>query len=289
MDTFLLDPLLRAFLAEDLEHGDITTEAIFAPEDRAQAAFIARHPMTVVGMEIVAARVFRLLDPSVACTAAMADGSHADTGDQLLRLSGPTRALLRGERVALNLVQRLCGIATLTAAFVEAVNGTGATIVDTRKTTPGLRLLEKYAVRAGGGRNHRYSLSDGVLIKDNHIAACGSITEAVRRVRAQVPHTINVEVETDTLGQVEECLACGVGVIMLDNMDAATMRRAVALIAGRARVEASGGVTLSTVRAIAETGVDIISIGGLTHSARACDIGMDWRGEVADLTMRRAG
>ena len=278
MDTFLLDPILRAFLREDLEHGDITTEAIFGPQDRARASFIARHPMTVVGMATVAARVFSLLDATVSCTGPMADGSRVEAGAELLTISGATRTLLRGERVALNLVQRLCGIATLTTAFVDQIAGTRARIVDTRKTTPGLRLLEKYAVRASGGHNHRYSLSDGVLIKDNHIAACGSITEAVRRVRLKVPHTINVEVETDTLAQVEECLTCGVGVIMLDNMDLATMRQAVAMINGRALVEASGGVNLQTVRGIAETGVDIISVGALTHSARACDIGMDWRG-----------
>ncbi|MDR2549014.1 MAG: carboxylating nicotinate-nucleotide diphosphorylase [Desulfobulbus sp.] len=278
MDTFLLDPLLHRFLAEDLEHGDITTEAIFSPSDRARACFISREPMTVVGLETVAARVFRLLDPNVACTGAVADGSRVEQGEVLLRLSGATRTLLRGERVALNLAQRLCGIATLASAFADAVKHTKAEIVDTRKTTPGLRLLEKYAVRASGGaHNHRYSLSDGVLIKDNHIAACGSITEAVRRVRARVPHTINVEVETDTLAQVEECLACKVGVIMLDNMDPTTLRQAVATIAGRAIVEASGGVNLDTVRGIAEAGVDIISVGALTHSARACDIGMDWR------------
>jgi len=278
MDTFLLDPILQAFLREDLEHGDITTEAIFGPQDRAQASFVARHPMTVVGMATVAVRVFSLLDVTVSCTGPMADGSRVKAGTELLTISGATRTLLRGERVALNLVQRLCGIATLTTAFVDQIAGTRARIVDTRKTTPGLRLLEKYAVRASGGHNHRYSLSDGVLIKDNHIAACGSITEAVRRVRLKVPHTINVEVETDTLAQVEECLTCGVGVIMLDNMDLATMRQAVAMINGRALVEASGGVNLQTVRGIAETGVDIISVGALTHSARACDIGMDWRG-----------
>lgn len=277
MDTFLLDTLLRRFLAEDLEHGDITTEAIFSPADRARAVLVARHPMTVVGIETVAARVFRLLDPTVACTGAVTDGSRVETGAELLAIGGATRTLLRAERVALNLVQRLCGIATLTSAFADAVKHTKAKIVDTRKTTPGLRLLEKYAVRVSGGHNHRYSLSDGVLIKDNHIAACGSITEAVCRVRARVPHTINVEVETDTLAQVEECLACGVRVIMLDNMDLATMRQAVDLIAGRAIVEASGGVNLDTVQGIAETGVDIISVGALTHSARACDIGMDWR------------
>ncbi len=277
MDTFLLDNALRTFLAEDLEHGDITTEAIFTPQDRSQACFMARHSMVVVGMESVAARVFSLLDPQIICTGAMTDGSRVEAGAELLSFSGATRTLLRGERVALNLVQRLCGIATLTAAFVEAVQGLAVKIVDTRKTTPGLRMLEKYAVRAGGGHNHRYSLSDGVLIKDNHIAACGSITEAVQRVRLQVPHTINVEVETDTLAQVQECLACKVGVIMLDNMDLATMRQAVELIDGRALVEASGGVNLATVRGIAETGVDIISVGALTHSAKACDIGMDWR------------
>ena len=277
MDTFLLDNILRAFLAEDLEHGDITTEALFTPEDRAQAVFIARHPMVVVGMAAVAARVFHLLDPTVSCTGAMADGSRVEAGAELLTLSGATRTLLRAERVALNLVQRLCGIAALTATFADQVAGTKAKIVDTRKTTPGLRLLEKYAVRSSGGHNHRYSLSDGVLIKDNHIAACGSITQAVQRVRSRVPHTINVEVETDTLAQVEECLACGVGVIMLDNMDLVTMRQAVQLINGRALVEASGGVNLQTVRSIAETGVDIISVGALTHSAKACDIGMDWR------------
>ena len=276
MDTFLLDTLLRNFLAEDLDHGDITTEAIFSPEDRAQARFVARQPMTVAGMENVAARVFRLLDPAVACTGAVPDGSRVDKDETLLLISGTTHTLLRGERVALNLVQRLCGIATLTSAFVDAVRHTKAKIVDTRKTTPGLRLLEKYAVRAGGGCNHRFNLSDGVLIKDNHIAACGSITEAVRRVRGRVPHTIHVEIEAETLAQVEECLACNVGVIMLDNMDLVTMRRAVELINGRAIVEASGGVNLETVRAIAETGMDIISVGALTHSARACDIGMDW-------------
>ena len=276
MDTFLLDPILRRFLAEDLEHGDITTDAIFAHSDRASASFIARHSMVAAGMGRVAARVFALLDSEVRCTEAATDGSKVDSRAVMLRISGPTRSMLRGERVALNLVQRLCGIATRTNTFVELVQDLPVVIADTRKTTPGLRLLEKYAVRAAGGRNHRYSLSDGVLIKDNHIAACGSITEAVRRVRTRVPHTIKVEVETTTLAEVEECLRLKVGLIMLDNMTPALMREAVALIAGRALVEASGGVNLDNVRAIAESGVDIISIGGLTHSAPACDIGMDW-------------
>ncbi len=277
MDSYLLDQILHRFLREDLEHGDITTSAIFSDEDTAQANFVARHAMVSAGMLRVAFRVFTLLDARIKCMGYEEDGGRPVKGDILLNLSGPTRALLRGERVALNLVQRLCGIATLTAQYVQAVAGLDVKIVDTRKTTPGLRMLEKYAVRAGGGYNHRYSLSDGVLIKDNHIAACGSITEAVKLARLAAPHTINIEVETDTLDQVAECLRCGVGVIMLDNMDTAAMKRAVSMIDGQAVVEASGGVTLKTVRAIAETGVDIISVGGLTHSAPSCDIGMDWQ------------
>lgn len=276
MDTFLLDEQLRGFLREDLEHGDITTEAIFSGSETASATLRAREPLIAAGMESVAARVFRLLDERLIFDQIAADGERKAAGDTLMTVSGPVRSLLRGERVALNLVQRLCGIATLTRNYVEAVQGLKAAIADTRKTTPGLRMLEKYAVRVGGGRNHRHSLSDGVLIKDNHIAACGSISEAVRRTRAVVPHTIAVEVETDTLAQVEECLRCGVQIIMLDNMDVLTLRQAVAMIAGRALIEASGRVNLNTVCAIAETGVDIISVGALTHSAPACDIGLDW-------------
>jgi len=182
--------------------------------------------------------------------------------------------LLQGERVALNLLQRMCGIATLTARYVAAVKGTRARVVDTRKTTPGLRVLEKYAVRVGGGTNHRTGLYDGVLIKENHIAAAGGITEAVRRARSYIPHTMKVEIETETLAQVAEALAAGADIIMLDNMELAAMREAVLLIGGKALVEASGGVNLETIRGIAETGVDIISVGALTHSARAMDISM---------------
>ena len=276
MDTFLLDDQLRRFLREDLEHGDITTDAIFAGQETGLATFVAREPLTAAGMERVAARVFCLLGGTLTFGRMAADGSRMESGDVLMTINGPVRTLLRGERVALNLVQRLCAIATLTHQYVDAVKGLDVVITDTRKTTPGLRMLEKYAVRAGGGRNHRYSLSDGVLIKDNHIGACGSITEAVRKTRAAVPHTIGIEVETDTLEQVQECLDCGVDTIMLDNMDLATMQEAVEMIDGRALVEASGGVNLQTVRAVAETGVNIISVGALTHSAPACDIGMDW-------------
>ena len=276
MDSFLIDKLLHDFLREDLEHGDITTEAIFSGAETAAAVMRARESLTAAGIQTVAARVFHLLDEQVHVAQMAADGEQVAAGETLLKISGPVRSLLQGERVALNLAQRLCGIAALTRKYVNAVQGLKAAITDTRKTTPGLRLLEKYAVRCGGGRNHRFSLSDGVLIKDNHIAACGSISEAVQRVRAAVPHTIAVEVETDTLAQVEECLRCGVQIIMLDNMDTATMRQAVAMIQGRTLVEASGGVNLRTVRAVAETGVDIISVGALTHSAPACDIGLDW-------------
>jgi len=277
MDTFLLDEQLRNFLREDLEHGDITTDAIFSDQETATVLIRAREPLVAAGMEQIAARVFRLLDERVVFSQATSDGQQVTSGEVLMTVSGSVRTLLRGERVALNLVQRLCGIATLTRQYVDAVQGLKASIVDTRKTTPGLRMLEKYAVRVGGGRNHRYSLSDGVLIKDNHIAACGSLRRAVEKARAAVPHTIAIEVETDTLEQVQECLECGAQIIMLDNMDLATMRQAVAMINGKAFIEASGGVNLDTVRGIAETGVDIISVGALTHSARSYDIGLDWQ------------
>jgi nicotinate-nucleotide pyrophosphorylase (carboxylating) len=276
MDTFLLDEQLRSFLREDLEHGDITTDAIFSDQETARVTLRARESLVAAGMEQVAVRVFGLLDKRLRFDQLIPDGEKAGSGQIMMSIRGSVRSLLRGERVALNLVQRLCGIATLTRQYVDAVQGFPVSIADTRKTTPGLRILEKYAVRVGGGINHRYSLSDGVLIKDNHIAACGSITEAVRKARAAVPHTIAVEVETDNLAQVEECLGCRVQIILLDNMDTDTMHRAVEMIQGRALVEASGGVNLSTVRAIAETGVDIISVGALTHSAPACDIGLDW-------------
>jgi nicotinate-nucleotide pyrophosphorylase (carboxylating) len=277
MDTFLLDEQLRNFLREDLEHGDITTNAIFSDQESATVALRAREPLIATGMEQVAARVFRLLDDRITYSQPIADGQRVDSGQVLMTINGPVRSLLRGERVALNLIQRLCGIATLTHQYVDAVQGLKVSIVDTRKTTPGLRMLEKYAVRVGGGKNHRYGLSDGVLIKDNHIAACGSIQRAVEKARAAVPHTIAIEVETDTLEQVQECLNCGVQIIMLDNMDLDTMRQGVALINGQALVEASGGVSLGTVWGIAKTGVDIISVGALTHSASACDIGLDWQ------------
>ncbi len=276
MEKQALHNAIRAFLQEDIGRGDITSEAIFDAHEGGTAKLVARQPLIAAGVASVAATVFTLQNENIVATDAVDDGIPIQPGETLLNVSGPVVDLLKAERTALNLLQRMCGIATLTRQFIEKVERYGVKITDTRKTTPGLRLIEKYAVRAGGGSNHRFNLTDGVLIKDNHIAACGSINQAVTQIRQQVPHTIRIEVETDTLDQVKECLECGVEIIMLDNMDVATMQEAVNLIAGRALVEASGGVTLENVENIAKSGVDLISVGALTHSAKACDIGMDW-------------
>jgi len=268
-----LDRIIENALLEDIHTGDITTLAV-VPEPRAATArLIAKEAMVLAGID-VAARVFHLLDNAVVFTPAFKDGDHLEPGDVLAEIVGKAAVLLQGERVALNLLQRMCGVATLTSRYVAAVEGTRARVVDTRKTTPGLRLLDKYAVRVGGGINHRTGLYDGVLIKENHIAAAGGITEAVRRARAYIPHTMKIEVETESLAEVGEALAANADIIMLDNMDLTTMAEAVRLIDGRALVEASGGVNLDSIRAIAGTGVDIISVGALTHSARAMDISM---------------
>jgi nicotinate-nucleotide pyrophosphorylase (carboxylating) len=273
MDEQFLRKSIEPFLAEDIGFGDLTSEAIFSPTQRGKAFFIAKGDFIAAGLEKVAPAVFHCQNHTIVCVG-VTDGTTVKTGDTILTAEGPVLDLLKAERVALNLIQRLCGIATLTANFVELVKGLPVMLVDTRKTTPGLRAMEKYAVRVGGGRNHRFSLADGVLIKDNHIAACGSIAEAVRMVRARVPHTCKIEVETETLEQVRECLECGVEVIMLDNMNLTLMQQAVKLVNHRALVEASGGVNLANIRKIAKTGVDIISVGALTHSAPASDISM---------------
>ena len=268
-----LDDIIKNALREDIHTGDLTTQAV-VPEPRAATArLVAKEALTVAGIS-VAARVFALLDTAIVFEACCRDGQILEKGAVLARMSGDAAQLLQGERVALNLLQRMCGIATLTSCYVQAVQGTKARIVDTRKTTPGLRVLEKYAVRIGGGINHRTGLYDGILIKENHIAAAGEISEAIRRARAYIPHTLKIEIETETVEQVQEALAAGADIIMLDNMDCDTMRHCVGLINGKALVEASGGVNLAKVRAIAETGVDIISIGALTHSPRAMDISM---------------
>lgn len=268
-----IDRIIGQALEEDIHTGDITTRAV-VPESRpAKARLIAKEELLLAGID-VARRVFASLDPQSVFNARFRDGDLLQRGDLIAEVTGDAFLLLQAERVALNLLQRMCGIASLTLRYVEAVAGTKARIVDTRKTTPGLRVLEKYAVRVGGGINHRTGLYDGVLIKENHIAAAGGITTAICRARAYIPHTLKIEIETETLTQVEEALAAGADIIMLDNMDCDSMRRAVQIVAGRALLEASGGVNLESVRSIAETGVDVISVGALTHSSRAMDISM---------------
>ncbi len=270
------EPLVRAALAEDIGPGDITTTLCVPADVWATATVLAKAPGVVAGLD-VCALAFRLLDSEVRWEAHVPDGSAMlDSRTALATVTGNARALLTAERVALNFLQRLSGVATVTARYVAAVAGTGARIVDTRKTTPGLRMLEKYAVRMGGGENHRLGLYDCVLIKDNHIQAAGGIGPAVAGARAHIPHTMKIEVETDTLAQVEEALAVRADIILLDNMDLETMRRAVTLIGGRAIAEASGGLSLDRVAAVAATGVQILSVGALTHSAPALDIGLDF-------------
>jgi nicotinate-nucleotide pyrophosphorylase (carboxylating) len=270
---FEIERIIRTALQEDIGLGDITTQATIAPGTMARAELVAKQDFVLAGID-VARQVFGQLDPSAAFEKLREDGQRVQRGDVLAWIKGDAAVLLQGERVALNLLQRMSGIATHTAAFVKELEGTGTAVVDTRKTTPGLRVLEKYAVRAGGGRNHRTSLYDGVLIKENHVAAAGGIAVAVARAREIAPHTLRIEVETRNLVEVEEALSANADVIMLDNMDLDTLRQAVALIDGRAITEASGGVTLETVRGIAETGIDFVSVGALTHSSPAVDISM---------------
>lgn len=277
MDSNILKKAIERFLQEDIGSGDLTSEAILTPDQGGTAEFVAKGSFVVCGIETVAALVFKTQNPAIAVVSASRDKTTASPGDILLTATGPVLDLLKAERVALNLVQRLSGIATLTARFVEKVKPLPVRILDTRKTTPGLRMLEKYAVRVGGGQNHRFNLADGVLIKDNHIRACVTIKNAVARMREKIPHTMKIEVEAATVEQVRECLSCAVDIIMLDNMAPAMMREAVNLVGGRAQLEASGGVTLDNVRQVAETGVDFISVGALTHSAPACDISMRLR------------
>ena len=273
----LIEPLVRAALVEDLGRaGDVTTEAIIPAEATARAAIVARQPGVVAGLDL-AALAFELIDPRLVFQAHVADGDAVKPGTELATISGPARGLLTGERVALNFLGRLCGIATATAAVVDAVRPHACRITDTRKTTPGLRAVEKYAVRAGGGSNHRFGLDDAVLIKDNHVAVAGGVAAAVQRARAAVGHLVKIEVEVDTLAQLEQALAAGAEVVLLDNMSLDDLRTAVALCKGRAITEASGGVTLETAPAIAATGVDLISLGWLTHSVRVLDLGLDYR------------
>ena len=269
-----LDRLLRAALAEDLGPGDITTEAVVDRAARARARVVGREPLVLSGSRPFI-RVFQLLDPELAVTAHCEDGARVAANQPLFTVYGSARAILSGERTALNLLQRLCGIATATRRMVEEIAGTGCRLLDTRKTTPLWRCWEKAAVRDGGGGNHRFGLFDGILIKDNHVAAAGGVAEAVRRARARAPHTLKVEVEIDRLDQLEQALAAGADVVLLDNFSPAMLRRAVAMNGGRALLEASGMVTLETAREVAATGVDLVSCGALTHSARAIDLSLE--------------
>ena len=270
--------LIDRALQEDLSIGDATTDALVPPELQATATLFAKQPGVLCGVDVAAA-VFRRLDPSLTVEPALQDGDVMERGSVALRAGGSAASLLSAERTAVNFMQHLSGVATLTAVYVEAVKGTGATIIDTRKTLPGLRALEKHAVRCGGGHNHRQNLGDGILIKDNHIAALRghgmSLGDIVRQAHRRASHTIKVEVEVTTLEEAEEALDAGAQLLLLDNMSPETMRRAVELNQGRAVLEASGGINLDTVRAVAETGVDLISVGALTHSAPSIDISMD--------------
>ncbi|MBY0354920.1 MAG: carboxylating nicotinate-nucleotide diphosphorylase [Rickettsiales bacterium] len=266
--------LIQAALSEDIGHGDLTSNLVIPVAQQATMTITAREPLIVAGVGI-AARVFDCVDSTLQCTLLMNDGYQADAGMGLLEISGNARSLLMAERTSLNFMGRMCGVATLTSRYVQAVQGTSVRILDTRKTLPGWRMLDKYAVRMGGGHNHRLRLDDGVLIKDNHIAVCGSLTLAIERARAGMAALTVLEVECDTLEQVQEAITAGADMILLDNMTPDQLRQAVSMGNGRVRFEASGNVTLETIKQIALTGIDAISIGRLTHSAPQVDIGMD--------------
>ncbi|MDZ5453107.1 carboxylating nicotinate-nucleotide diphosphorylase [Labrys sp. ZIDIC5] len=277
LSPLLFEPVVRAALVEDLGRaGDLTTDAIVPVGLRATTVLAARQDGVVAGLDIAAA-AFRLLDPSAAIAVERGDGASVSPGSIIASVTGSARALLTGERTALNILCRLSGIASATASVVESVRDHKATIVCTRKTTPGLRALEKYAVRAGGGGNHRFGLDDAILIKDNHVAIAGGIRPALERAKAAAGHMVKIELEVDTLAQLEEALTVGVDAVLLDNMSLAQLREAVAMVGGRALTEASGRVTAETAPAIAASGVDLISVGWLTHSAPILDIGLDYR------------
>ena len=279
LPDLLIEPVVRMALAEDLGRaGDLTGQACIPEGARMRAVFAAREPGVLAGVDCVRLALLAM-DPAATIETRVGDGAAFEAGAVLVEAEADARAFLAAERTALNLLGRMCGVATLTRAYVEAVSGTGARIADTRKTTPGLRALEKHAVACGGGANHRFGLDDAILIKDNHVAVCGGVGEAIRRARAMAGHLLKVEIEVDGLDQLDEALAERPDVVMLDNFSLDMLREAVARAGaspfGRPVLEASGGVRLETVRAIAETGVDVVSVGALTHSARALDVGLD--------------
>lgn len=276
LSPLLIEPLVRATLLEDLGlAGDITSNAVVPSDHRSTMAFCLRQPGAIAGLD-VAEMAFRLVDPSVVFERMVSDGDVLQEGTTIARVSGPSRSILAAERTALNFLGHMSGVATATAKLVRAVQGTKAAIVCMRKTMPGLRALQKYAVRAGGGMNHRFALYDAVLIKDNHIAVAGGVAEAIQRARANAGHMVKIEVEVDTLKQLHEAMAIGVDAVLLDNMSPAQLHEAVKIIDGRAIAEASGGITPEKVAAVAESGVDLISVGWTTHSAPNLDIGLDF-------------
>lgn len=273
---FYVDDIIKTALSEDINYIDSTADLLIPEDSLSDAYFIAKASGVVAGLE-VALRVFTILDPEMKIKCFFKDGDDVSNGDIIAEFSGHTRLMLKAERTALNILQHMSGIATYTHNCVELVKGTNASIADTRKTLPGLRALQKYAVTVGGGRNHRYNLTDAAMLKDNHIDAYGGITPAVEALRKKAGHMLQIEVETRNLDEVREALACGVDVIMLDNMECGQMAEAVKLVDHRAKLEASGNITLENIAEVAKTGIDIISLGALTHSVTAFDISMKWR------------
>jgi len=269
-----IDTIIDTALDEDVGPGDITTSAIIDPSLKGKAQFLAKEEITLAGIEVFS-RVFSRLDPEIVVECTYHDGEVIPKGVDIGTVTGSMRGILSGERTALNFLQHLSGIATLTRQYVEKTDPSTVRVIDTRKTTPGLRILEKYAVRMGGGFNHRFGLFDGILIKDNHIAAAGSIFEAVKKIRATVPHTLKIEIEVEDIKGLEEAIGAGVDAILLDNMSVKEMKKAVSIAGGRVLLEASGGITLETIEEISKTGINLISIGAITHSARSVDISLE--------------
>lgn len=273
MDWLIINEKIADWLKEDMNNGDITTDSLIDEKLVSSGEIIAKENGVIAGLEVMK-RVFQILDQGIIFEGMVMDGDRVKKGEVLAVIKGKTKSILKGERLALNLLQRMSGIATQTAKYVDSLQGLNTRLVDTRKTSPGLRILEKYAVRVGGGYNHRFNLSEGVLIKDNHIKASGSIQIAIERARKMIPHTMKIEIEVETLEQLEEAIKSGADIIMLDNMDCATMKEAVLRNKGRAILEASGNVNHTNIRQVAESGVDIISVGSITHSFQALDISL---------------
>jgi nicotinate-nucleotide pyrophosphorylase (carboxylating) len=281
LPTIMVEPAVRAALLEDLGRaGDLTTDAIVPAEASVRTALVARQPGVVAGLDFAAA-AFRLIDPAIRMTVVLPDGSRLHSGDTIATIIGPARGILTAERTALNFLCHLSGVASATRGIVDAIAGTRAQVCCTRKTIPGLRFAQKYAVRVGGGSNHRFGLDDAVLIKDNHVAVAGGVRPAVERARSGVGHLVKIELEVDTLEQLQEALSLQVDAVLLDNMGPDLLRQAVAMVAGRAITEASGRIRPDTAHAIAASGVDLLSVGWLTHSATVLDIGLDWLGPAS--------